>query len=146
MAYIFCSFAYNDHRLSKTSQERFNFIMHKKLLFFPMLLYWLFAISCLKQDFPCLSYAYPWGILAGVFSIPVIFYTYSGILGRNYTVMDILTFYISVIIGFAVIYVTASQCKNRREPLLPWFLVILLAVCFMVFTVFPPELGIFREY
>lgn len=118
---------------------------HMKLLFFPMVLYGL-AIPYLERDFPCISYAYPLGILAGVFAIPVIFYTYSGILGRNYTVMDILTFYISVIFAFVAVYFIASQCKGRKNPLLPWFLVIILSVCFMVFTIFPPSLGIFKSY
>lgn len=119
---------------------------HMKLLFFPMLLYGFFSISYLERDFSCISYAYPWGILAGVFAIPVIFYTYSGILGRNYTVMDILTFYISLIIAFTVVYIIITQCKGRRNPLLPWLLVVILSVCFMVFTIFPPSLGMFKSY
>lgn len=36
---------------------------HMKLLFFPMLLYGFFTMFCLHKDFPCISHAYPLGIL-----------------------------------------------------------------------------------
>ena len=77
---------------------------HMKLLFFPMLLYGIFALPRLKDDYPCISFGYPLGILAGTFAIPILFYTYYGILGRNHTAADILIFYLSVAAGFAAAY------------------------------------------
>lgn len=123
---------------------------HMKLLFFPILLYGIFMDIRLGKDYPCISLAYPIGILAGTFLIPVMFYTYSGILGKNYTPIDILIFYISVIIAFTVIHIETSSCtENNIHPgkkcLFPWLLVLLLAACFMIFTIYPPSLGIFRE-
>lgn len=122
---------------------------HMKLLFFPMFLYGIFVCARLSQEYPCISYAYPLGILAGTFAIPVLFYTYSGTLGRTYTAIDILIFYISVILAFVIVYLVTLryQEKNsyyKRNILLPWFLVFLLAICFMVFTVYPPSLEIFK--
>ncbi len=122
---------------------------HMKLLFFPMLFYGIFACSRLAQEYPCIVYAYPWGILGGTFAIPVLFYTYSGILGRTYTPIDILIFYISVILAFAIVYLVTSRCRelslhSGKNAFLPWLLVFLLAIAFMVFTVNPPALGIFQ--
>ena len=56
---------------------------HMKLCFFPMLIYSLFMNKRLKDDYPCVTTALLSGILLGTFFIPVIFYTYSGILGSN---------------------------------------------------------------
>lgn len=122
---------------------------HMKLLFFPMLLYGFFTMFCLYLDFPCISHAYPLGILAGVFAIPVLFYTYSGILGANYTVIDILIFYISVIFAFTVVYLKTKSCESgdadeKEKRFLPWLAILLLAACFIVFTIAPPSLGIFQ--
>lgn len=122
---------------------------HMKLLFFPMLFYGIFVCPRLAPDYPCLSFSYPLGILAGTLAIPLLFYTYSGILGRTYISIDILIFYISVILAFAIVYLVTSRCQKLfphtgRSALLPWLLVLLLAISFMVFTVYPPSLAIFQ--
>lgn len=118
---------------------------HIKLLFFPMLCYGVFAEWMLKDDYPCISFAYPIGILIGTFAIPIIFYTYSGILGRNYMVLDILTFYISVVFAFSIMYYIAFHCTTEKNPSLPRLMVVILFVCFLLFTYAPPALGIFSS-
>lgn len=122
---------------------------HMKLLFFPMLFYGIIVCPLLAQEYSCLSFSYPLGILAGTFAIPIFFYTYSGVLGRTYTPIDILIFYISVILAFAIVYIITLRCQEqnpykRKSSLLPWLLVLLLVISFMVFTVYPPSLGIFQ--
>ncbi len=117
---------------------------HMKLIFFPMSLYGFLSKKYLKQESPCYCFAYLTGLLAGTLAIPVLFYTYSGILGRNCMIIDILIFYLSVILAFFVVYRTASQCKQHKSPFLPWLFALLLAACFFIFTFFPPQLGIFQ--
>lgn len=122
---------------------------HMKLLFFPMLLYGVFICARLTQEYLCLAYAYPLGILAGTFAIPILFYTYSGILGKTYTPIDILIFYVSVILAFTIVYIGTSRCQQKRSflqksSLFLWLLVFFLAIGFMVFTIYPPSLGIFQ--
>lgn len=118
---------------------------HMKLVFFPMLLYSFFAEYKLKNEAGCISKAYMSGILAGTFSIPVIFYTYSGILGYNIAWLNILTFVISVIVGFIVVYAVAKNCKNDKWSLLLKGVIFMLIIAFMVFSYYPPNLGLFRE-
>ncbi len=43
------------------------------------------------------------GALVGTWMVPVLFYTYSGILGRDVMALDLLTFALSVAAGFLVI-------------------------------------------
>ena len=52
---------------------------HMKLIFFPLAVCFLFEIIRLRKKVPALSPASAWGILAGTFAVPVLFYTYTGI-------------------------------------------------------------------
>lgn len=123
---------------------------HMKLVFFPLLLYSLFMTHKLKDSYPCIRCSLMCGIITGTFLIPVIFYTYSGILGRNYMILDIATFAVSVIAAFAVIYRLTSKCTYNGKciPLVTVLLTITVAAMFagfVVFTYVPPRLAIFEK-
>lgn len=121
---------------------------HMKLIFFPMLLYSFHMNRKLKEEYPCITCALLSGVLIGTLLIPVIFYTYTGILGRNILALDIATFIVSVICAFTATYrFTLSSCKSSSSlsRLKLWIIlsVIILFACFLLFTYFPPSLGIF---
>ncbi|MBE5949193.1 MAG: hypothetical protein E7261_09215 [Lachnospiraceae bacterium] len=118
---------------------------HMKLVFFPMLLYSLFAEHKLKGESECISKAFMLGILAGTFAIPVIFYTYSGILGYNLAWLNILTFVVSVIIGFIVVYILAKKCKDDKGTWILKGIIFALVIAFMIFSYYPPNIGLFTE-
>lgn len=116
---------------------------HMKLCFFPMLLYAFYMNRKLKATYPCISSALLFGTLSGTCLIPVLFYTYSGILGQNYTVLDISTFVISVLFAFVAVYRMTIHC-NADAYLFPLKLcVFLTTICFFLFTYLPPDIGIF---
>ena len=116
---------------------------HMKLCFFPMLLYSCFMNRKLKDDYPCVTSSLLFGVLLGTFLIPIIFYTYSGILGHNYIFFDIATFIISVLLAFIAVYRLSLSCV--LDSFLFWLatLVFLTAICFLVFTYYPPCIGLF---
>ena len=66
----------------------------------------LFAVyeQKLKYNYPCVTSSLLLGVLLGTFLIPVLFYTYSGILGRNITFLDISTFIVSIVLAFRAVY------------------------------------------
>ena len=107
---------------------------HMKLCFFPMLLYSLYMRHMLKDTLPCINSALPAGILVGTFAIPVLFYTYTGILGQNYLPLDIGVFVISVLLAFVVVYRLTSSCKSERFAGILWLSVAILGICFVWFT------------
>lgn len=117
---------------------------HMKLCFFPMLLYSFYMNRQISQSYPCLTSGLFFGILLSIFLIPVIFYTYTGVLGKNYPVLDIGTFIISVLIAFYAVYRLALSCKLEPCKKALKILVLVTAVCFLVFTYYPLKLGIFR--
>ena len=116
---------------------------HMKLCFFLMLLYSCFMNRKLKDDYPCVTSSLLFGVLLGTFLIPIIFYTYSGILGQNYIFFDIATFIISVLLAFIAVYRLSLSCV--LDSFLFWLatLVFLTAICFLVFTYYPPCIGLF---
>ena len=92
---------------------------HMKLVFFPMLLFAAAARLFLGGGCPAAAAA---ALCAGLLStalIPVIFYTYSGVLGRTVPVLNIATFAAAVLIGLLVFF---RLCKSggveRFFPLL----------------------------
>lgn len=117
---------------------------HMKLCFFPMLLYSAYMNRKLKRDYPCVTSALLCGILYGTSLIPVIFYTYSGILGRNFLSLDIATFALSVLAGFRAVYKHSLSCKAKPYETISKLLVSILAICFFLFTYHAVGLGIFR--
>lgn len=118
---------------------------HMKLLFFPMLLFSAFLGKRREAEIPCLTSALFFGTLFGTFLIPVLFYTYTGVLGRNYPALDIATFVLSVLLAFLAVYRLALSCRAESWLLVLELLLFLLVVCFFVFTYHPPALGIFAD-
>ena len=105
---------------------------HMKLVFFPMLFYSIIAFQCLKNTWPCITSALPSGILTGTLLIPVIFYIYTRILRKNYFLLDILTFIISVISGFYVTYKRTVSCKAKKYTCLLWIMTGMFIVIFFI--------------
>lgn len=116
---------------------------HMKLCFFPMLIYSLFMNRKFKYDYPCITSALPFGILLGTFLIPVIFYTYTGIIGRNFLFLDITTFVFSVLLAFVAVYRLTLSCKTFSCTPCLWLFVLAMTVCFFIFTYLPPDIGLF---
>ena len=92
--------------------------------------------------FPFLSCT---SVLLITFLIPVLFYTYSGILGFNIQAIDISIFYISTSIAFYIIYKATTSCSAEPHKRLLNFLIVSIFVAFIVFTIFPPDIAIFKS-
>ncbi len=117
---------------------------HIKLLYFPMVLFSLFAAPKLSEEHPCVHFGLAAGILTGCLLIPILYYTYSGILGNHYAFVDISIYYICVLVAFLLAYRLTLSCRGERfYPLLKWLL-FLFAACFFLFTYMPPALPLFQ--
>ena len=116
---------------------------HMKLCFFPMLLYSCFMNFRIKENYPCATSSLLFGILLATFLIPVIFYTYTGIIGRNNLFLDIATFIVSVILGFLAVYRLTLSCGMLHYTFCLGICVFALAFAFLIFTYHPPDIGLF---
>ena len=118
---------------------------HMKILFWPMLIF--AAVQSLffkdREDFWCVKLK---GILLGLTLIPVLFYTYNGVIGRSPDWINIAIFFISA----AISYIYETRLFNRgktvcKNPKLAIALLCLLGALFTIFTFFTPEIGIFKD-
>lgn len=117
---------------------------HLKLLFFPMLLTTIIGFFYLEKSCPNYWCARLLGILTAILFTIVFFYTYTGIIGTNFAFVDISIFFVAVILGELVSYkvlVSSIDC-NSSVALVG---IILLLACFIIFTYFTPEIGLFKD-
>ena len=118
---------------------------HMKLLFWPMLIYAIVQSRSFKdrRDFWCVKLR---GTLLGLTLIPVLFYTYNGVVGKSPDWLNIAIFFVAAAIAY--IYETRLfnaeklRCKYPRSALA---VLVLLAVFFIVFTFAAPKIGIFID-
>lgn len=118
---------------------------HMKLVFFPVLVWSLFLPSGIRENFPSLRSALLTGGLVGTWSVPVLFYTYSGILGKNITFIDIAIFYIAVLISFSTAWKLHGSAGIEKMRLFIGVLSVLMIAAFFLFTFSPPYIGLFAE-
>ncbi len=118
---------------------------HMKLLFWPMFIYAIVQNFFFKDDekFWCTKLR---GTLLGIALIPIIFYTYNGVIGKSPDWINIAIFFVSAAIAY--LYETKmllNQTKPCRFPRLAFAALCVVAVLFVLFTFITPELGIFKD-
>lgn len=118
---------------------------HMKLLFFPMLLYSLIIMFKFRKKYPCLTSSLCFGIITGTMLIPVLYYAYTAVLGKNIFLLDIGTFILSVLTAFLLSCRFTLSCRLKPYTLLLCPLVGILFICFLRFTYHPPALKIFES-
>ena len=117
---------------------------HMKLLFWPMLIF--AAVQSIffrdRSDFWCVKLR---GITLGLLLIPVLFYTYNGVVGKSPDWINIAIFFIAA----AIVYVyeairlgRESACKNPRLAIA---ILCAIALLFVIFTFLTPNIGIFKD-
>lgn len=115
---------------------------HLKLLFFPYLLTSLGEYFLQRPPAAGFFAARFAGVWTGMLSIVFLYYGYSGILGKNFTPVDILLFLAGVVISYYSSFKFSKKLRQREllTVFLFWTFTILL---FFIFTCFPPELPLF---
>jgi len=118
---------------------------HMKLLFWPMLLFALFESIFFRErvDFWCVKLR---GILLGISLIPIIFYTYNGVIGHSPDWINIAIFFIAA--GISYIYeaiklnTDTPVCKGKGFSI---FVLCIVAALFVIFTFNTPGIEIFKD-
>lgn len=117
---------------------------HMKLVFFPAFLYMLAGWPFFYKSYPAFFSSHLAGTFTGTLAVAVIFYSYTGILGNHYLVLDIVTFLASVLIAFCLSYQLSIQ--NSHPVLTPILVALTVAIMvgFFIFTYHPPDIGLFE--
>lgn len=137
---------------------------HLKLLFFPMLLCLLLLSSFYPyKNKSCYVTGIAMGLIFGCISIIVLFYTATGIIGKNIDWLNIVIYFIAVIIAHLIFYYYASTPLNNTYSYLNrnsdkngsncngipvWISIIAitaLCVLFFIFSFYQPDIGLFQS-
>lgn len=117
---------------------------HMKLLFFPSFIFALFQSLFFKRGIYWSVKAK--GIICGLIAIPVIFYTYIGVVGRSLGIINILIFFIACFIQYLSEYIGfKGNKKPRTGEMFSGIILFIIALLFVVFTFFPPRIGLFQD-
>lgn len=116
---------------------------HLKILFVPMLITTIIGYFYYNNisNYLCSKTK---GILLALFFIIVFFYTYTGIIGKNFAIIDILSFIVAIILGEVYTYKMIKSNEVCNSFLLKIVLSI-LTLSFVIFTFRPPHIGLFKD-
>lgn len=121
---------------------------HLKLVFYPMLIAAIIEYFVVKKIANNYIEAKTIGIFSSISFIVVSFFTYTGIIGTNFFIIDILIFIISIILGEGIAYklmIRKNESSNRSK-ILAITIMLFLLICFVVCTYYSPEVNLFRDY
>ena len=118
---------------------------HMKLLFWPMLLFAviesLFANK--REAFWSIRLE---GILVGLTLIPVLFYTYNGVIGKSPDWINIAIFFLSAAVAYLYIYLLEHRAPTSYlSPVFALLILAALALAFVLFTFYPPRIALFCD-
>lgn len=119
---------------------------HLKLIFFPILLLTIVESFFLNEYYRNIICIKLLSSLIGMSLTVVLFYTYQGIYGKNSEVMNILIYLISMAAAWLFSYQSLKKkrfCGISRSACRIGFIV--LALLFILFTLFPPHIGLFAS-
>ncbi len=118
---------------------------HMKLLFWPMLLFSVIQSFSFRDraDFWCIKLH---GTLVGLLLIPILFYTYNGVIGKSPDFINIAIFFVTA----AIVYLYEAHLLKRPPELscrtrVAISALAMLALLFTVFTFHAPSLGLFLD-
>lgn len=117
---------------------------HLKLIFFPMLITIIIGYFYKGKDFDNYLSSKVIGIIVMLSFTIIFYYTYSGIIGNNYAVIDIGTFFVAVLLGQIVSY-KIMQTRFHGNNLISIIILVALLLCFVVFTFMPPSIALFKD-
>ncbi|MBE6692215.1 MAG: hypothetical protein E7586_02630 [Ruminococcaceae bacterium] len=117
---------------------------HMKLLYFPILIFAIIESRFFKekQDFWWVKLM---GIIVGLLTIPILFYTYNGAFGKSPDWFNITIFFISAAVAFILetrLFKNNIPCKR---PWLAFGAVCFIGLLFVVFTFIPPQIPLFQD-
>lgn len=112
---------------------------HLKLIFYPFWIYFLITFIFYKDDKRELFKSFFLATLISMGFIVVAYYTYSGIIGKSVDFVNIIIYYLAVILGFYFIY--------KKKILLDYhnsiIFFVIINILFVVLTFYPLSIAFF---
>lgn len=121
---------------------------HLKLIFYPMIIASVIQYFCINKIANNYIEARVIGIFTAISFVVVAFFTYTGIIGTNFFIIDVLIFITSIILGEYVSYklIKRKNESDTKTKILASVIGIFLLICFIVCTYYTPEVNLFRDF
>ncbi len=120
---------------------------HMKLLFVPLFLFSMVQVCLLGRNYPNFLAVRALSVLTGLALIPVLFYTYTGILGFHVTWVDISIFFLADMGAFCLDFslLRRGRLSSGWQQILGLLVLWGLAFCFVWCTFYPVRLPLWRD-
>lgn len=120
---------------------------HLKLVFYPMLILAIVEYFVVKKEANNYIEAKSLGIFLAIAFIIVFYYTYTGIIGKTFFIIDILTFIISIILGEWVSYklMIRKSESTTLSKILSSAIIFYFLISFILFTYNPSNINLFKD-
>ena len=118
---------------------------HMKLFFVPAFLFALLQSFFFKEEYGNYWCIKTIGIAVGLLFIPVLFYTSNGVFGKTPDWWNILSFFLSSGIAYLIEWILFKKRFEKGNETICLIILFALALCFIVFTFFPPKIPLFQD-
>lgn len=118
---------------------------HLKLLFFPTFLYTVIEYFYIGKRYNGFLITKTLAVLIGLLFTVAAYYTYSGAIGKNIGVVNILIFIFSCLICYAFSYfkLLKNSPKTKYANAYGTAIFVILVLLFILFTLTPPQIPLF---
>lgn len=120
---------------------------HLKLLYYPVSLWVFFHYFKYGKKYKNYFFSALIGLISGLLTIPILFYLYTSIAKTDILAVDIIIFLISIIICFSIFgYLLQNYNVNflsSKAAIILWEIIFIL---FVLFTIFPPDIFLFKDH
>ena len=118
---------------------------HLKLAIFPTIIYFLFGKIFIKNT--NYLFALFLTLLIPILVIPILFYTYTAIIGHEILFVDISIFLISVCFAFFMCWlILLLNPLNKNYNVIAIIGLIIILTSYFTFTIYPPNFFIFKDF
>ena len=119
---------------------------HLKLLSFPTVIFSIIEYIVVKKEIKNHAASVTISVITGMLSIIILFYTYQGVWGKNVDFLNILIFYVSLIIMLWVKnrLIENEKFNGQNATLISILICFIITLLFVFFTYTPPAIGLFK--
>ncbi len=122
---------------------------HLKLLFIPFFFMTVIEYFIYGRKYSAFFSSRLLGVLLGMTAIAVMYYTYTGIVGKDFPVINIAIFLAAVFIAYAFSYfriiIFGEGDTPAKSEIPAVFAFVLITALFFAFTFNAPKIGLFRD-
>jgi len=119
---------------------------HLKLPYWPLIIFSFIEYNYIKEDIKNFIIGKAIAMLISIGTILITFYSYTAILGTEILFIDIMSFFVGVIIGQLVSYKIISLNELQKWiRIVSWIVIIGMGLSLILFTYLPPHLPIFQD-